>query len=136
MSDHNRTSGTNLLTSSAMTRFDRLPALVKVVVVAVTIFGLGWSGHVIFSEQVGMPAVVGRTQFRVDTLEMRMVRAEEVLTEIAINTLRLASLTSSVDSLDAMLSDTYCLVRAHALNLDPLVECTYAQRRPRATGRQ
>lgn len=117
----------------AFSWMDRLPTMAKVIVVAVTLLSLGWTGHIIFSEQVGIPAIVGRTTLRVDTLEARMNLAEEAVVDIAFNTLRLQTLGEKVDSLDAMATDTYCLVRAHALSLDPLVECTYAQRRRRNT---
>ena len=117
--------------SRASGALDRVPFWAKVIAVAVTLLGAGWSGHIIFAEQVGIPAIVGRNTLRVDTLEMRMERAEGAVLDIAINTFRLQSLVVKVDSLDVLAADTYCLVRAHALGLDPLAECTYSQRRRR-----
>ena len=108
--------------------WERVPLWAKVAAIAFALLGLGWSGHIIFSEQVQLPALLGRTTARVDTLEARMNRAEEAVADIALNTLRLQSLGEKVDSLDAQASDTYCLVRAHALSLDPLAECTLSQR--------
>ncbi|HUT57649.1 MAG TPA: hypothetical protein VNA25_07335 [Phycisphaerae bacterium] len=118
-------------TSDALAYLDRIPTLAKVFAFAVMLLSLGWSGHIIFAEQVGIPAMVGRNTLRVDTLEMRMERAEGAVLDIAINTFRLQSLVVKVDSLDVLAADTYCLVRAHALGLDPLAECTYSQRRRR-----
>ena len=118
-------------TSDALIYLDRIPTLTKFIAFAVMLLGLGWSGHTIFAEQTGIPAIVGRNTRRVDTLEARMERAEGAVLDIAINSFRLQTLVVKVDSLDALAADTYCLVRAHALNLDPLAECTYSQRRRR-----
>ena len=107
---------------------DRVPFWAKIFAFSFALLGGGWSGAILFSEQAELPAVVGDTVARVDTLEARMDRAEEAVVDIALNTIRLQSLGVKVDSLDAMASDTYCLVRAHALSLDPLAECTLSQR--------
>lgn len=103
-------------------------ALGVLATVAIALFVAGWNARSLFSEQVGLPSLVRQTTARVDNLEHRMDAAEEVLNDISLNTARLKSLASKVDSLDAMASDTYCLVRAHALSLDPLAECTLSQR--------
>jgi len=107
---------------------DRVPFWAKVFAFSFALLGVGWSGAILFSEQTELPGVVDGALVRVDTLEARMDRAEEAVADIALNTLRLQSLGEKVDSLDAMASDTYCLVRAHALSLDPLAECTLSQR--------
>ena len=107
---------------------DRVPFWAKIFAFSFALLGVGWSGAILFSEQAELPAVVGDTVARVDTLEARMDRAEEAVVDIALNTIRLQSLGVKVDSLDALASDTYCLVRAHALSLDPLAECTLSQR--------
>ena len=107
---------------------DRVPFWAKVFAFSFALLGVGWSGAILFSEQTELPGVVDGALVRVDTLEARMDRAEEAVADIALNTLRLQSLGVKVDSLDALASDTYCLVRAHALSLDPLAECTLSQR--------
>ena len=107
---------------------DRVPFWAKIFAFSFALTGVGWSGAILFSDQVGLPAVVDDTVIRVDTLEARMGRAEEAVVDIALNTVRLQSLGVKVDSLDVLAPDTYCLVRAHALGLDPLAECTLSQR--------
>ena len=77
----------------------------------------GWSGHVIFAQQIGLPAVVHRTVTRVETLESRVEAMETFM-------VALPRLASKVDSMEVLLIDTYCVVRAHALDLDPTFECT------------
>lgn len=81
----------------------------------------------IFAQQVGLPAAVIRNTNRVTDLEGRMETVEDAVTDIQTNSASLAVLRVQVDSLKSLADDTYCLVRAHALDLNPLAECTLSR---------
>jgi hypothetical protein len=110
---------------------DRVPKLVQVGVLAAGLVSVGWTARATIGLQVGLPDTMTRTVVRVDNLEHRMESAEAAISEISQNSLRLRSLSAKVDSLDALAVDTYCIMRAHALGLDPTAECVL---RPRQRG--
>ena len=98
---------------------------------ATAVFVAGWNAQGLFEEQVGMPNQVEAIATRTTSLESRMTAAETQIAEISQNAMRLRSLTAKVDSLAVELqhqgelgADTYCIVYAHAKNLDVGQECT------------
>jgi hypothetical protein len=81
------------------------------------LMGIGWSGHVMFAQQIGLPRQVEQNTSRIHNLEDRMVGAEQLLQQVEVT-------GSRVDSLYVLVRDTYCIVRADHLGLDPLATCT------------
>jgi len=116
---------------SAFSFFEKIPTWAKVLGTLALAFSIGWGSRGTFNQQVGLPALAARTATRVDDIEQRMDAAEEQITIISQNSLRLRQITQKVDSLGVDLEhqaktgdDTYCIVWAHAKNLDIGQECT------------
>ena len=105
-----------------------LSPIVKGISTVGVLLAAGWTGHVAFSQQVGLPSVVGRTVERIGGLEDRMHVAEEEIDGLQASVPPLLELEDRVDSLYVLQAETYCIVRAHALDLDPLRECTLNRR--------
>ena len=112
-----------------------LPAWAKFAAFLVTgataVFVAGWNAQGLFEEQVGIPHQVEAIATRTTSLESRMTAAETQIAEISQNAMRLRNLTAKVDSMSVELqhqgelgADTYCIVYAHAKNLDVGQECT------------
>lgn len=114
--------------NKTLTWLQGLSPFVKVAAAVGVLLGAGWTGHIAFSQQVGLPALVGRTVERVNVLEERVDFAEEVLSELTLDLGGFHQLEERVDSLYGLQIETYCIVRAHALDMDPFVECTLTQR--------
>ena len=96
----------------------------KTLSVVLLVFLTGWSSHVVFSQQIGLPAIVQENSSRLHNVESRLDLLQDVVVDISV-------LYGKVEAVNVLAGDTYCLVRAHALGLDPLVECTLAERRRR-----
>ena len=100
---------------------DTIPKLVRVAIVAGGLLGLGWTGHIIFGQTIGLPRMLAQTVGRVEILETRMDRFE-------LETENVGLLETRVDSLFRLQRDTYCLVRAHTYGLDPDLVCREIRR--------
>jgi hypothetical protein len=107
---------------------DRVPKLVQLGAMLVAVFVAGAGFSQVFNQQIGLPATVSATVDRVDNLEHRMLGVETAISDIASNSMRLRSLSAKVDSIDALSNDMYCIIRAHALALDPTAECVLRPR--------
>ena len=114
--------------ASVLTWIHNLSRTAKTLSGVGVLLAAGWTGHVAFSAQVGLPSVVGQSVERITGLESRMERAERIILANETGVSSVFLLERRVDSLYALQEATYCIVRAHALDLDPLAECTLNRR--------
>jgi hypothetical protein len=101
-----------------------LPPIVKTSGLAIVLMSAGWSGHVMFAQQISLPANVSQTMDRVTVLETRMTNAEAILADYQMTTRQIGRLNMRVDSLFTLAERTYCIVEAQMLHIDPFTHCT------------
>jgi len=105
-----------------------IPATVKVLGVVGVVFVAGMTTWAALSSQFAMPRLLSQTTERVDTLEVRVDRMLRLAPMIESDHTRVELTMARLDSLNALARDTWCVVRAHALDLDPFRECTLTLR--------
>lgn len=94
---------------------------------AVAIAGFGWGSHALIGEQIEVPATVKDNTHRITSLESKVVGIEEALSdqETAFDALR-----AQLYILGEYEERTYCLVQAHAFDMDPATACDSLQLTP------
>jgi len=107
---------------------DTVPKLVRVGIVAGGLLGIGWTGHSVFEQQIGLPGVVRNNVSRITNLETWRGETVATLDSIRMNAASLRMTNRLIDSLFVLESDTYCLVRAHTYDLDPDIACRAVRR--------
>jgi len=111
-----------------------IPVAVRVAGALVIVFTAGMTTWAVASSQFAVPAILSATVTRVDGLEDWRDDINRVLPGFERDHDVLNATVAALDSLKTLANDTYCIVRAQALGLDPFRACTLAQTRPQGGG--